>query len=92
MAHTIRDKQKLLNRVSRIRGQIDGVYNAIEEENDCTAIMQTIAACRGAINSLMSEVVEGHIRFHVIDPDRHPTTEKGKAAQALIDVLRTYMK
>jgi DNA-binding FrmR family transcriptional regulator len=92
MAHTIRDKKKLLNRIRRIRGQIDAVAKALEEEQDCSTILLTLAACRGAINGLMAEVIEGHIRFHVVDPDQHPTSEKAKAAQELIDVVKTYLK
>ncbi len=92
MAHTIRDKKKLLDRVHRIRGQIEAVERGLEQEQDSTAILQTIAACRGAITGLMVEVIEGHIRFHVVDPDRNPTSPKAKAAQELIDVLKTYLR
>lgn len=92
MAHTIRDKTKLLNRVRRIRGQIDAVATALEGGQDCSMILMTIAACRGAINSLMVEIIEGHIKFHVVDPDERPTTAKAKAAQELIDVVRAYLK
>ena len=92
MAHLIRDRKKLLHRVRRIRGQIDAVERALEQGQDCSPILMIIAACRGAINSLMAEVIEGHIRYHVVDPDRHPTTEKAKAAQELIDVARTYLR
>jgi DNA-binding FrmR family transcriptional regulator len=92
MAHTIRDKRKLLNRVRRIQGQIAAVEKALELEQDCSAILLTIAACRGAINGLMAEIIEGHIRFHVVDPDQEPTTEKAKATQELIDVVKAYLK
>lgn len=92
MAHTVRDKKKLLNRVRRIRGQIDAVETALEAEQDCSSILLTIAACRGAINGLMAEIIEGHIRHHVVDPDDEPTSDAGKAAQELIDVLKAYLK
>lgn len=92
MAHTIRGKQKLLNRVRRIRGQMDGIEKALGEERDCSAILQMIAACRGAIGGLMSEVVEGHIREHVLDPNKRPTAEQSEAAEELIDVLKSYLK
>ena len=92
MAHTIRDKTKLLNRVRRIRGQLGAVERALEEEQDCSAILLTVTACRGALNGLMAELIEGHIRFHVVDPDRQPTSERAKAAQHLIDVIRTYLR
>ena len=92
MAHTVRDKKKLLNRVRRIRGQVEAIEKALNEERDCSELLQTIAACRGAINGLMAEVIEGHIRFHVIDPDEKPTSEKARAAQELMDVVKTYLR
>jgi FrmR/RcnR family transcriptional regulator, repressor of frmRAB operon len=92
MAHAVRDKKKLLNRVRRIRGQIDAVEKALDQEQDCSTILLTIAACRGAIHSLMAEVIEGHIRYHVVDPDHQPTSAKAKAAQELIDVVKAYLK
>jgi DNA-binding FrmR family transcriptional regulator len=92
MAHTIRDKKKLIDRIRRIRGQVDSIEKALVDEQDCTAILQTIAACRGAINGLMAEVMEGHVRFHVVNPDRHPTSAQAKAAQELIDVINRYLK
>jgi FrmR/RcnR family transcriptional regulator, repressor of frmRAB operon len=92
MAHTIRDKQKLLNRVHRIRGQMEAVGKAIEAEHDCSTILHTIVACHGAINSLMAEIIEGHIRFHIVDPDHQPTSERARAAQELIDVVKAYLK
>ena len=92
MAHTIRDKVKLLNRARRIRGQVDAIERALEEEQDCNDILLTISACRGAINGLMAEVIEGHIRHHVINPDLKPTSAQAIAAQQLMDVVKTYLK
>ncbi|MBI2435007.1 MAG: metal/formaldehyde-sensitive transcriptional repressor [Candidatus Hydrogenedentes bacterium] len=92
MAHTTRDKKKLLNRTRRIRGQIIAVEKSLEEEHDCSEVLMRIAACRGAINSLMAEIIEGHIRYHVVDPDRKPNSETARAAQEVIDVVRAYLK
>ncbi len=92
MAHLIRDKKKLLNRVHRIRGQLDAIERDLQDERECTATLQTIAACRGAMNGLMAQVMEGHIRFHVVDPDAKPTSEQARATQELIDVIRTYLR
>ena len=92
LAHIIRDKNKLLNRVRRIKGQVEAVERALNEGGECSDVLHTIAACRGAIDGLMSEVIEGHIRFHVVDPDHHPTSERAKAAQELIDVIKMYMR
>jgi len=93
MAHTTKDKKKLLNRVRRIRGQVDAIERLLDEETeDCASVLQTIASCRGAINGLMAEVIEGHVRFHVIDPNHKPTREQTEAAEDLIDVVKTYLK
>ena len=92
MAHTIRDKKKLLNRVRRLRGQLDAIGKALEGEQECSSVLQLIASCRGAMNGLMAEVIEGHVRLHVIDPDRNPTSQQAKAAQVLLDVVKVYLK
>jgi len=92
MGHLIRDKKKLLNRVRRIRGQLNAIERELEAERDCTETLQTIAACRGAMDSLMALVMEGHIRMHVLDPHKKATTEQEHAAEELIAVIRTYLK
>jgi multidrug efflux pump subunit AcrB/DNA-binding FrmR family transcriptional regulator len=92
MSHTIRERSKLLNRVRRIRGQFEAVERALEQEIGCADVMQFIAAARGAVNGLMAEVIEDHIRLHVVDPDRKPDVEQAQAAEELIDVVRTYLK
>ena len=92
MAHTIRNKKKLLDRVRRIRGQVAGIEKALELERDCSSIMQTIAACRGAMNGLMAELMEGHVAEHVLDPRRKPTAEQSQAARELLSVIKTYLK
>jgi DNA-binding FrmR family transcriptional regulator len=92
MAHTIREKTKLLNRVRRIHGQIVAVERALESEKECGDMLQLIAGIRGAINGLMAEVLEDHIRCHVVDPTKDTHSEQAKGAQELIDVIRTYLK
>ncbi len=91
MAHTIRDKEKLLARVRRIKGQVEGIERALErEDKDCDAVLQNVTSCRGALNGLMSEIIEGHIHMHVL-PSKH-TPEQEKAADLLVDVIRAYLK
>jgi DNA-binding FrmR family transcriptional regulator len=92
MSHTITDKQKLLNRVRRLRGQIDAIERALDSEAGCTDIMRLLTAARGAINGIMAEVVEDHIHMHMIDEDRKPSRSEAEAADELIDVLRSYIK
>lgn len=92
MGHTSREKTKLLNRVRRLRGQIDAIERALETDVECTEVLQLIAATRGAINGLMGEVIEDHIIEHVASPDIASDAERRRGAQELIDVIRTYLK
>jgi len=92
MAHTTKDKDKLLMRVRRIRGQTEAIERAIDGEQECSGVLQLLAACRGALNSLMAEVMEGHIRFHVLTPGNAKNSPQAEAAEELIDVVRTYLK
>ena len=92
MAHTLADKNKLLNRVRRIRGQVEALQRALADERDCSDVLQIIAAARGAMGSLMGEVVEDHVRFHIVDPDGKPSSRQTQSAQELIDVLKPYLR
>src|ERR1700722_5432225 len=92
MTHTIREKQKLLARVRRIRGQVEAIERALESEAGCDQVMHLIAGARGAMSGLMAEVVEDHIRTHLVDTDRHPQALNTEAADQLLEVVRTYLK
>ena len=92
MAHTKNDKERLIGRIRRIKGQVEALERAVNEERDCSAVLQLIAAARGAISGLMAEVVEGHIRHHILAPDTKPTSDQAESAEELIDVLKTYLK
>jgi len=92
MAHTAQHKKKLLARVQRIRGQLNGIEKAIEEDRECGDVLLTLAACRGAMNSLMAEIMEGHVRHHILPQDIAPTPDVAQAAEELIDVIKSYLK
>ena len=92
MAHAQRDRKKLIARISRIRGQVEAIERALNDQQDCAAVLQTIAACRGAINGLMAEVLEGHVREHILDPVQKPTPTQQEAAEDVIDLIKRYLK
>ena len=92
MSHTVREKQKLLNRARRIRGQAEAIVRALEEEKGCEQVMHLIAGCRGAINGLLAEVVDEHIRTHLVGPDKDPGALNIDAADQLIAVVHSYFK
>ncbi len=92
MSHTIRDKTKLLARAHRIRGQVEALERALDAEKGCAEVLHQIAAIRGAMQGLMAEVMEGHIREHLAGPDVATPTARTQAADELVAVLRTYFK
>ncbi len=92
MSHTVREKQKLLARVRRLRGQVEAIERALEKEASCESVMHLIAGARGAMAGLMAEVVEDHVRTHLVDSQKHPGALNGEATAQLLDVIRTYLK
>jgi DNA-binding FrmR family transcriptional regulator len=88
VAHTIRDKKPLLTRLRRINGQVQALERALDQEVGCVAVLQQIAAIRGAVNGLMAHVVEGHLREHVRGDDRAAASEADK----VISVVCSYLK
>jgi FrmR/RcnR family transcriptional regulator, repressor of frmRAB operon len=91
MSHTIREKQKLLNRVRRIKGQVEAIERALEEERGCADVLQQITSCRGAMNGLLAVVLEDHIRTHLVDA-AVPEESDGSATEQLIEVVHSYFK
>ena len=91
MSHTIHDKKKLLARVRRIKGQTGALESALEQGSDCAAILQQIAAIRGAVNGLMLEVLEGHMREHLGAEEATPA-ERLEDLDQVVRVLRSYLK
>jgi FrmR/RcnR family transcriptional regulator, repressor of frmRAB operon len=92
MNHASKEKEKLLNRVRRVRGQIEALERAIDQKKGCADVLHLAVTARGAINSLMAEIIEDHIREHVFDPAREPAGSRTKGAEELIDVVQAYLK
>lgn len=92
MGHTIKGKAKLLARVHRVRGQIEAVERAVEGEKGCAEVLHLVVAARGAMNSLMAEIIEDHIRMHVVDPAHESDPGRAVGAEELIEVVQAYLK
>jgi DNA-binding FrmR family transcriptional regulator len=91
MSHTKTEKQKLLARIRRIRGQLEAVERTVEMEAECAAVLQQITACRGALDGLVAEVVEHHIRKHVVDPAAPSNDPRSQAAEQLVEIVHSYL-
>ncbi|WP_293776926.1 metal/formaldehyde-sensitive transcriptional repressor [uncultured Oxalicibacterium sp.] len=90
MSHTTGDA-KLLARIRRMKGQMQAVENAIESGADCAAVLQQIAAIRGAVNGLMAQVLESHVREH-LGSEQVSAAQRAKDVEHVIGVLRSYLK
>ena len=91
MSHLEKEKQKLIARIKRIRGQVDSIERSLTTDDDCADVLMLLANVRGGINSLMAEVLEDHIRLHMLSDEKSsmPTAE---LAEDLIGLVRAYLK
>lgn len=89
MTHS-QDK-KLLARIKRIRGQVDAIERSLADNTDCADVLMLLANVRGGINSLMAEVLEDHIRGHMMQPGQ-AAPPSYELAEDLIDLVRAYLK
>ena len=90
MSHTIRDKQKLKARASKIQGQVVALKKMLDEPHECAAVLQQIAAIRGAVNGLMREVIKGHLTEHIVHQGDELKREED--LDVVLKVLDSYIK
>ncbi|WP_395697576.1 metal/formaldehyde-sensitive transcriptional repressor [Methylocella sp.] len=91
MAHVKADSSKLLARVRRIAGQIAAVEKAIAGEAGCAVVLHQVAGVRGAVNGLLDELLEDHVREHVARPGL-TDEERAAGAEELVAAVRRYSK
>jgi FrmR/RcnR family transcriptional regulator, repressor of frmRAB operon len=88
MPHLTREKLDLVNRTKKVIGQLESVLRRLTDDDSCAEVLQRLSAARGAINSLMAELMEDHIRNHM--PRNSKSSEE--AADDVIQIVRTYLK
>lgn len=89
--HLQEKRQPLVNRVRRIAGQLEAVERALLEGADCATTLQRVAAVRGAVNGLLDEIVEDHLREHVARPGLSDA-QRAAGTEELIAVIRRYSR
>jgi DNA-binding FrmR family transcriptional regulator len=90
MAHVTGHRGKLLTRIRRIGGQVAALEKSLDSDIDCAAVLTQIAAVRGAVQSLMMEVLDDHLHEHVVaEPSRKVRAKEIAAVNAL---MRTYVR
>jgi len=90
VSHTIRDKKKLKARTSKLQGQVAALNKMLDEPHECSAVLQQIAAIRGAVNGLMREVIKGHLTEHIVHQDN--VVQREEDLDVVLKVLDSYIK
>lgn len=90
MPHTLRNKDKLVARVRRIKGQLEGVERALLADTPCGEVLRQLASARGALAGMTAELMEDHLREHVLGAEDAAARNAG--GEELIEVFRTYLK
>lgn len=90
MSHTIRDQKKLKVRTNKIQGQVIALKKMLDEPHECAAVLQQIAAIRGAVNGLMREVIKGHLVEHIVHEGDEAKREED--LEVILKVLDSYIK
>ena len=91
MAHVAKEKVKLLNRLRRIRGQLEAIERAVEADGECARVLQQATSCRGAMDGFIAEVIEDHIREHMVDPSAPSDDPRVQAAEDLVGIVHAYL-
>lgn len=91
MSHVEHEKKKLLNRLKRLKGQVEALERAVEEDKECARVLQQATACRGALDGFIAEVIEDHVREHMIDPTAASDDPRTRAAEELVAIVHAYL-
>jgi len=92
MSHVGKEKTKLLNRLKRLRGQIDAIERSVEADHECAGVLRQATSCRGALDGFIAEVIEDHIREHMLEPNAKPDDPRSVAAEELVEIVHAYLK
>jgi FrmR/RcnR family transcriptional regulator, repressor of frmRAB operon len=92
MGHVAQEKEKLLLRLRRIRGQVEAIERAVGADEECADVLRQATSCRGALDGFIAEVIEDHILEHMIDPKSARDDPKMLAAEELVEIVHQYLK
>jgi len=92
MGHVSREKVKLLNRLRRLRGQIEAIERSVDADEECADVLRQATSARGALDGFIAEVIEDHIREHMVDPRAGANDPRTVAAEELVEIVHQYLK
>jgi DNA-binding FrmR family transcriptional regulator len=83
-------RKKLLNRLSRVRGQVDAVSRMVEERSECVQIVMQISAATGALSKVAQLLLIEHVRDTLGDAAQSNATEREAMLADLIKLFERY--
>jgi DNA-binding FrmR family transcriptional regulator len=92
MGHVALEKEKLLLRLRKLRGQVEAIERAVSADEECADVLRQATSCRGALDGFIAEVIEDHIREHMIDPKAARNDPRMLAAEELVEIVHQYLK
>jgi len=87
--HSHHQKEKLINRLSRIEGQVRGIKKMIDEDVYCDDILNQVSAVQSSISSFSRELLEHHLKSCVV---RRIQQDDGEVVDELLKTFRKLMK
>ncbi len=91
MGHTIAQKEHLIARVRTLKENLCSLEEAIGGSLGSDAVLKLVAKNRTLLNGLMADILEDHLRVHVLQGDCELPKSSHAAAEGLIEVVHTYM-
>lgn len=79
-------KKRAVHRAKILRGQMDGLIKAIENEEYCPILLEQSLSIIRSLKSLDSFLLENHLRSHV----KHQMQDKGGSEKAVKELIRIY--
>jgi CsoR family transcriptional regulator, copper-sensing transcriptional repressor len=78
------EKQELINRLRRIRGQVGGIERMLEEDRYCIDVVTQISAIQAALDKVALRLLDDHTRHCVMEASGDRRDER---AEELIAVM-----
>jgi CsoR family transcriptional regulator, copper-sensing transcriptional repressor len=79
-------KKRAIHRAKILKGQLEGLINAIENEEYCPVLLEQSLSIQRSLKSLDAFLLENHLRTHVT----HQMQDKGETEKAIKELIKVY--
>ena len=85
------NKPKLLNRLSRVEGQVRGIARMVDEDTYCIDVLTQISAAKSALHAVAVGLLQDHLAHCVVDAARagDPSAKVKEASDAIARLVRS---